>query len=403
MLCVTGYAEPGSADTQFYRAQITHLNKEEQTANVLFIDFGNREKKKLSQLFELSAELQEYPFQAIQCKIANIKISLFKNPNGTWTKAATSKFASIVHTELNKSNTLKLRILYLNKANVGYCTLYSCGGSDSDYSDIGQLLVESGYADATPIEPILKKKSSSSHYLYVPSRKSDYIRTKPHVTSGDNDLVQLMQRTKLNSNLSSISVDDLNKTELSMRRAARANHSDDEDVASSIADSYNTENTSHLGFFDENNDEDESAYSGIIELNGPYSPLECNYFSIVNIGHGKRSRVERNSINYVTLDDDPTNESSRLMVASEVTLNASGQSMILRKTSVMPKLPGLASLCSLLFSPSVEFRVNPKKTCYTGALCGLGFDEDGCAIYTDNDIESTFDVNIDISDITMVI
>ena len=71
----------------------------------------------------------------------------------------------------------------------------------------------------------------------------------------------------------------------------------------------------------------------------------------------------------------------------------------------MPKLLGLASLCSLLFSPSVEYRVDPKKTCYTGALCGLGFDEDedGCAIYTDNDIESTFDVNIDMSDITMVI
>jgi hypothetical protein len=172
MLCVTGYAEPGSTDTQFYRAQITHLNKEEQTANVLFIDFGNREKKKLSQLFELSAELQEYPFQAIQCKIANIKMSLFKNPNGTWTKAATSKFSSIVNNELNKSNVLKLRILHLNKANVGYCTLYSYG-SDGEYCDIGQRLVESGYADAAPIDPILKKKSSSSHYLYVPSRKSD--------------------------------------------------------------------------------------------------------------------------------------------------------------------------------------------------------------------------------------
>jgi len=65
------------------------------------------------------------------------------------------------------------------------------------------------------------------------------------------------------------------------------------------------------------------------------------------------------------------------------------------------ELPGLASICCLLFTPQAEFRTDEKRTRYTGALCGLGYDSQG-AIYTDNDVETVFDVEIDVQDITMV-
>ncbi len=151
----------------------------------------------------------------------------------------------------------------------------------------------------------------------------------------------------------------------------------------------------------ENTKDNENSYNGWFELNGPYSPLEVSYHSMIMTGRNKLSKTERESINYVTLDDDPYNRCTRLMVAAEVTLNATGNSMILRKNSLMPKLPGLASICCLLYSPQVELRTDEKKTRYTGALCGLGFDSQG-AIYADNDVETVFDVEIDVQDITMV-
>ena len=46
--------------------------------------------------------------------------------------------------------------------------------------------------------------------------------------------------------------------------------------------------------------------------------------------------------------------------------------------------------------------MDDKKSCITGALCGLGSDLNG-SIYADNDIEMTFDVSIDINDINLVI
>jgi hypothetical protein len=245
----------------------------------------------------------------------------------------------------------------------------------------------------------------------VPSRKSDYIRTKPHFTTVErpeqnshsalNQTLDDLLNNSIYSNSDS-AVLDANSNYLKKKPSSKfANDgSDNEDGFSSTADSFLT---SHLGYLNSTQDDDdnESSYNGYIDLNGPYSPLEVNYFSIVNVGHCKRTRVERDSINYVTLDDDPYNECTRLMIAAEITLNSTGQSMLLRKTTSMPKLPGLSSICCLLFSPQVEFRVDPRKKLYTGALCGLGYDQEG-AIYTDNDIECAFDIEIDLNDIKHV-
>lgn len=82
MLCVTTYTDSFSNETLFYRGQILSVNKDAQKCNVLFVDFGNQEEKKFKELFELSRSLTEYPFRAFQCRLANIKMSLFNNPNG---------------------------------------------------------------------------------------------------------------------------------------------------------------------------------------------------------------------------------------------------------------------------------------------------------------------------------
>jgi ATP-dependent RNA helicase TDRD9 len=71
---------------------------------------------------------------------------------------------------------------------------------------------------------------------------------------------------------------------------------------------------------------------------------------------------------------------------------------------MMPSVPGLLALLSMLFAPRIELRVDIRQTKYTGVLCGLGTapDEPDLPIYPDHDVEIVFDTNIDDEDIDMV-
>ena len=49
------------------------------------------------------------------------------------------------------------------------------------------------------------------------------------------------------------------------------------------------------------------------------------------------------------------------------------------------------------------YRTDPARTQYTGALCGLGWDENtGGPALPDHDIEIAFDVKFDVEDLSMV-
>ena len=68
-------------------------------------------------------------------------------------------------------------------------------------------------------------------------------------------------------------------------------------------------------------------------------------------------RVDPNSVNCVAVDDEPQDPHDRLMVAGFVGLNPTGSSMMARDTTVMPLIPGLPAILSLLFCPVAEFRL----------------------------------------------
>jgi hypothetical protein len=77
--------------------------------------------------------------------------------------------------------------------------------------------------------------------------------------------------------------------------------------------------------------------------------------------------------------------------------------MILRGTSLMPKIRGLTNILCLLFSPTCEVRYSHDKKSYTGALCGLGCDKITKApLYVDNDVECTFDIKIGFEEFKMI-
>ncbi|KAM3849979.1 ATP-dependent RNA helicase TDRD9-like [Diretmus argenteus] len=58
---------------------------------------------------------------------------------------------------------------------------------------------------------------------------------------------------------------------------------------------------------------------------------------------------------------------------------------------------------SMLFTTVMELRTNGERTCYTGALCGLGWNSrTEEAILPEHDMELTFDVKFDVEDLTEI-
>jgi hypothetical protein len=272
--------------------------------------------------------------------------------------------------------------------------------------------VKQGYAERlNTVDHNLHKSKPSDDYggsnndlLYVPMMRSDF-QSKPPQYANNSSYFPVNTNTRSNTGSgshgsrafsSSRGMGDGRGDEASDDSESVGDRDEDDNLTiDSLSTSIETINRL---------DNDDSSYQGCIELRGPYSPLEVAYHSISNIGFSKKARIERDSINYPAIDDDPTNGSTRLLVAADVSLNPDRTGMILRKTSLMPKLPGLAGLCCLLFAPTVEMRAEEKRRAYyTGVLCGLGFDNrTRLPIYADNDIECNFDVKIDTGDLRMV-
>ena len=91
-------------------------------------------------------------------------------------------------------------------------------------------------------------------------------------------------------------------------------------------------------------------------MTGPVHPYEITFFSVTNIGTHYMCRVDKNSVNCVALDSEPHSKYSRLMVAAHVGLNQAGNVIQARHTTLMPHIPGLPALITLLFTPKAEMR-----------------------------------------------
>ena len=70
-----------------------------------------------------------------------------------------------------------------------------------------------------------------------------------------------------------------------------------------------------------------------------------------------------------------------------------------RSTTLLPIIPGLPAILTLLFAPRAEFRADAKRTRLTGAICGLGYDRErrNQSFYPEHDMEIAFDTEISLS------
>ncbi|XP_035669550.1 ATP-dependent RNA helicase TDRD9-like [Branchiostoma floridae] len=141
----------------------------------------------------------------------------------------------------------------------------------------------------------------------------------------------------------------------------------------------------------------------MVRLNGPYSPYEMVFYSMINIGRLRSVRIERDSVNSVALNDRPQDTHQRMLVAGHVGVSTTGSTITARDTTLMPNMPGLAAIVCLLFTPVAELRTNRAHTHLTGAICGLGCDpETGIGILPDHDLEITFDTSFTRDDLIAV-
>ncbi|TST98546.1 ATP-dependent RNA helicase TDRD9 [Bagarius yarrelli] len=137
-----------------------------------------------------------------------------------------------------------------------------------------------------------------------------------------------------------------------------------------------------------------------VPVHGPSSPHKVRFHSMNRNTHFRSNAIDKNSINSVLVNDRPQEHHDRMLVAGSVSLSASGMCILLKETTLMPYIPGLPAIITMLFTPIMELRTDEERTCFTGALCGLGVNSiTQEAILPDHDIEIAFDVKFDVDDI----
>ncbi|KAK9409401.1 putative ATP-dependent RNA helicase TDRD9 [Crotalus adamanteus] len=324
----------------YYRVQVLYVSGDH--AEVFYVDYGNRSKVALYQLREIPSHLRELPFQALEFKMRRIHPSARSLVCGEqWSYAANQRFASLVsdHVLIVKIFSIVHGILHVD--------VFQCS-SITNMVNICTILIEEGYAE--PADDSYESKLNHETFKQLFS--------KPEVCA-ENKLVSFPKCPR------------------------------EENALAEILESCSTNRI--------------STPNCKITLFGPFSAYNLKFSSMTRISRFRTILVEKESVNSVVVVDAPENPFQQILVAASISVNTTGSTMMLRETSLMPHIPGLPALLSMLFAPVIELRVDESGKRYTGVLCGLGWNQSvGSPVLQDHDMELTFDVQIDADDITQI-
>ncbi|XP_078303917.1 ATP-dependent RNA helicase TDRD9 isoform X1 [Panthera onca] len=321
----------------YFRAQILYVSG--NSAEVFFVDYGNRSHVDLDLLMEIPCQLLELPFQALELKIRGMRPSAKSLVCGEhWSREAGRRFASLV-----TGRALLVRVFSVVHG-VLHVDVYRCAGAQ-DAVSVRDVLIREGYAELAE-EPY---ESRQSHEAL--------------------------------KGLFSKSVEDI--ADMSVPSPVK---DDKKYLIRILLESFSS---NKLG-----------APSCKAMLHGPFNPYELKCHSLTRISKFRCVWIEKESINSVVISDAPEDLHQRMLVAASLSVNATGSTMLLRETSLMPHIPGLPALLSVLFAPAMELRVDRDGKNYTGVLCGLGWNPTtGAPILPEHDIELAFDVQFNVEDI----
>ncbi|XP_012579883.1 PREDICTED: putative ATP-dependent RNA helicase TDRD9 [Condylura cristata] len=321
----------------YFRAQILYVSG--NSAEVFFVDYGNRAHVDLALLMELPCQLLELPFQALEFKICKMRPSARSLVCGErWSSGACRRFCSLV-----RGCALLVKVFSVVHG-VLHVDAFRCSGPQ-DATSIRDVLVSEGHAELAE-EPY---ESKQSHEVFKglfskPADSAAGLSATSPVKDPERGLIRLL-------------LDSLAANRLGAPRCKAI-------------------------------------------LHGPFSPYELKCHSLTRVSKFRCVWIEKESINSVIISDTPEDLHQRMLVAASLSVNATGSTMLLRETSLMPHVPGLPALLSMLFAPVMELRVDRGGACYTGVLCGLGWNPTTrTPILPEHDIELAFDVQFSVEDI----
>ncbi|XP_007986155.1 ATP-dependent RNA helicase TDRD9 [Chlorocebus sabaeus] len=338
LVCLAPFADFGKQ--RYFRAQVLYVSG--NSAEVFFVDYGNRSHVDLHLLMEIPGQFLELPFQALEFKICKMRPSAKSLVCGEhWSDGASQWFASLV-----SGCTLLVKVFSVVHS-VLHVDVYQYSGVQ-DAINIRDVLIQQGYAELTEES----YESKQSHEVL----KGLFSKSVENVTDG----------------------------------CAPFPMKDDEKYLIRIL----------LESFSSNKLGTPNCKA---VLHGPFNPYELKCHSLTRISKFRCVWIEKESINSVIISDAPEDLHQRMLVAASLSINATGSTMLLRETSLMPHIPGLPALLSMLFAPVMELRIDQNGKYYTGVLCGLGWNPTtGASILPEHDMELAFDVQLSVEDVVEV-
>ncbi|XP_019132644.1 ATP-dependent RNA helicase TDRD9 isoform X1 [Larimichthys crocea] len=342
LLCLAPFSEFND-QSMYYRAKILHMRG--NSIEVSFLDFGNTSVVASNSLRELPSDLLSHPFQAQEFQVTEMCPSAQSIILGNqWSSQARDRFITLV-----KGHSL-LVLLYSILHDVMRVQLLI--NTEMTNRSVVDILVEEGHAVRAEESFDSKQNHEALMTLYKDMETGRYVPN----SGGSSWSGRKEEEKQLIDNL--LNEFSWNRHPYSKTRA---------------------------------------------HPRGPFSPNKIQFHSLSRKAHYKTVCIEKSSINSLALSDTPHYKHQRVLVAGTVSVNPTGTRILLKDTTNMPDIPGLPSLITMLFTPIMELRTNKERTCYTGALCGLGWNsQTNEAILPEHDIELTFDVKFDVEDITEI-
>nr|XP_051690899.1 ATP-dependent RNA helicase TDRD9 isoform X2 [Oryctolagus cuniculus] len=335
LVCLAPFADLD--EESYFRAQILYVSG--NSAEVFFVDYGNRAHVALSLLMEIPSQFLELPFQALEFKVCKMRPSAKSLVCGEhWSGRASGRFASLV------SGCPLLVKVFSVVHSVLHVDVYRCSGAQ-DAVNIRDVLIREGYAELTEESYESKQSHEALTALFPKSAESGLDGCVPSAAQDDGKQLIRVLLESFSSN--------------------------------------------RLG-----------APTCKVMLHGPFNPYELKCHSLTRISKFRCVWIEKESINSVVISDAPADPHQRMLVAASLSVNATGSTMLLRETSLLPQIPGLPAVLSMLFAPVMELRVDRDGERYTGVLCGLGWNPTtGAPVLPEHDIELAFDVRFRVEDI----
>ncbi|KAM9842947.1 ATP-dependent RNA helicase TDRD9 [Aulostomus maculatus] len=342
LVCLAPYSETNE-ESLYYRAKILHMRG--NMVEVFFLDFGNTTVTPCSSLREIPSDLLSHPFQGKEFQVTGMRPSaksiIFGNQ---WSSRARHRFMTLV-----KGRSL---IMSLHSILHGVLRVELLISTETTNTSVVDILVDEGHAMRVEESFDSKQSHDTLISLYKDMEAGTYV---PNATSSSWKDRKREEKELINSLL----------TQFSKSRPAFSRTK--------------------------------------VHLHGPNSPHKISFHSLSRKTYSKTVSIDKISINSLAVNENPHYSHQRMLVAGAVSVNSTGTRILLKDTTLMPDIPGLPAIITMLFTPIMELRTNEERTCYTGALCGLGWkNQSQEGILPEQDIELAFDVKFDVDDITEI-